>query len=157
LNVRLEDHLFEARWSGRYPNSCVVCGKVPEAHAVVDPDSQFNGAAVRPRNLKLEAQLTDLAARAAGRFTASGDGDDRGLLALAQSRALPGGVRENLEAVREIGEEAADALNYANWGIEKVYEDFLAGDHDAADTYDRLMRFSSRLVDAWHELHTRSV
>ena len=110
----------------------------------------------RPRDYELERFLTDLAARAAGRFTSTGAGDDRGLLAFAQSRALPGGVRRSLDPVQEIAEECADALNYANWGIERVYEGFLAGDDEATHMYDRLMRFSAKLVDAWHELHTRS-
>lgn len=122
---------------------------MPEAHAVVDPET-------RPRNFALEAELTDLAARAAGRFTAEGGGDDRGLLALAQSRALPGGVRVSLNAVREVSEELADGLNYCNWGIERVYEAFLAGDDEATHEYDRLMRCQTKLIDAWHELHTRS-
>jgi len=112
--------------------------------------------AVRPRDLALERRLTDLAARAAGRYDQNGDGDDGGILRFAHHRALPGGVRNSMEPVQEISEELADALNYAVWGIERVYAQFLAGDDEATHQYDRLMRCAVKLVDAWHELHTRS-
>ena len=112
--------------------------------------------AVRPRDLALERQLTDLAAKAAGRFGPDGEGDDGGILRFAHHRALPGGVRVSMEPVQEISEELADALNYAVWGIERVYSEFLAGDDEATHMYDRLMRCAVHLVEAWHELHTRS-
>jgi hypothetical protein len=110
----------------------------------------------RPRDVPLELRLTDIAARAAGRFTQDGDGDDGGLYRFASARALPGGIRRDLDAILEISEELADALNYALWGIERSYARFLGGDHAAEQAYDRLMRCATCLIDAWHELHTGS-
>lgn len=61
---------------------------------------------MRPRNFGLETRLTRLAARSEG-FLAQDSrgepiGDDAGLSAFANARALPGGIREDADFVREI-------------------------------------------------------
>jgi hypothetical protein len=116
----------------------------------------------QPRDFPLEARLTGLAAQAAG-FTRAGhngvEGDDAGLGAFADDRAFTGPIflahRETGEPrdfVREIQEELADGRNYAVWRISMLYERVEAGDADALDEYDRLMRCLSHTVAAWHAL-----
>lgn len=100
----------------------------------------------RPRDKGLELELTALAAKAVGHDT------DYGLRDFADRRALPGGVRADLDCTREIAEELADASNYALWGIERIYNRVLAGDVEVLDDYERLMRAHSKIIEAWREL-----
>lgn len=120
----------------------------------VPPGTRFIG-----RNIPLERELAGLAAQAAG-FTKPGPdgrpaGDDGGLRAFADRRAWGCGVREDLEPLRETGEELADASSYLIWGIVRIYPAYLAGDPDAAQEYGRHMRALSLVIAAWHALHGR--
>jgi hypothetical protein len=103
---------------------------------------------VRPRDRALERQLDKLAALAAGY-----GGDDGGLGAYADQRALPGGVRPDLDGIRELSEEIGDGRNYVVWDIERMWPLVLAGDAEACERYARLMAAHTRLVQAWRELH----
>lgn len=102
------------------------------------------------RDPELEQYLVDVAAKSAG---LPGDG---GVLAYADTRALPGPVIVPRDFDREIREEIADAVNYACWGIQAVWDRVLAGDPDVMDQYERHMRTLAALVQAWHALHTGS-
>lgn len=108
---------------------------------------------MRPRDFALERQLDELAARSAGHVDATGRGDDGGLGAFADRRALAGGVRADLDGIRELSEEIADGRNYVVWDVERIWPQVLAGDADASDRYARLMAAHRRLVQAWRELH----
>lgn len=101
---------------------------------------------MRARDLDLERRLTALAAQAAG-FTTDGD-----LGPFADGRAHPGGVRETFDAKIEIAEELADARNYCVWGIERVWDGYIAGDAQAASEYSRYMACLVGVVTAWHAL-----
>lgn len=109
-----------------------------------------------PRNEPLERQLTMLACKAAGYFTPDGlEGYDHGLRAFADSRTLPGGLRD-VDWDVEAGEEIADLANYLVWGVIQVYPAHLAGDPDASRHYERRMRSLVRCIQLWHELHTEA-
>lgn len=95
----------------------------------------------------------DTAARAAGFFDTQGAGDDAGLSAFADQRAWPGGVRADIDGVREAGEEFADARNYLLWEIERIYADVVRGEPEALDRYSMLFGALSALVVCWHALH----
>lgn len=123
----------------RHKGACVRCGKP------IAPDT-------RPRDITLERKLSDSAARAAGYTTPDGGGDTGGLTAWAEHRALPGGVRLNIDTLRETREELADARNYLVWGVEPIYEQYLAGDPLACDRVARNMNALTRIIQAWHEL-----
>jgi hypothetical protein len=99
------------------------------------------------RDHRLEVELVDLAARAAGL------NGDHGLSAFAEHRAWPGPVREGPDWDREAREELADCRSYLCWGVQQVYAGMLAGDPVALDAYERRMRALSAVVKAWHELH----
>ena len=101
---------------------------------------------MRARDHQLERELGELAAKAAGFF------DTHGLDSFADHRAHPGGVRESIDPVREMREEIADARNYACWGIEPLWEAYLAGDHDAGKRVAKLLDSLSHLIAAWHAL-----
>jgi hypothetical protein len=103
-------------------------------------------AELRERDLTLERHLTNLAARSIGLRDAAS------LSAFADHRAWPGGVRLDLDPIREIREELADARNYAVWGIERIYQRFLAGDPDVLDEYGKLMDCLSNVCRAWEAL-----
>lgn len=147
-------HPFRVPADPRHLHACATCGLGP-GHPRHDHPAAGNGR-LRARDLRLERELIDLAARAAGRFDADGAGDDGGLWVSANARAWPGGVRDDLDTDREAIEEFADGANYLLWGIERVHAAFLAGDPDATDRYERWMRTLAKLVDLWHELHTLS-
>jgi hypothetical protein len=99
------------------------------------------------RDALLEAHLVDVACRAAC------VSDDAGLSAFADARAWPGGVRRNLDAIRETQEELADACNYLRWGIQRIYALVEAGEPEALDAYSQMMGALSALVVCWHALH----
>jgi|GEM_PF-5912005 len=71
--------------------------------------------------------MTERAAQSAGLLPAH-----VGLSALANARALPGGVRINMDHDGEGIAEAADGRNYSVWGIEPIYEAAVAGDERAS-------------------------
>ena len=100
------------------------------------------------RDLALERELVDIAARAAGLPI------DLGLNEFAEYRAHPGPVRLPRDFDREVAEELADARSYLVWAVQRDYDRFLAGDPAATDAYERRMRCLSALVIAWRELHT---
>lgn len=111
------------------------------------------------RDHGLERYLLDIAAQAAGHTRPEGlsvVGDDGGLGAFAAHRAGDAGVRLPRDFDREIAEELADACNYARWQIQQHHAAFLAGDAEAVDAYERMMRVLSALTRAWHELRTNS-
>lgn len=122
---------------------CVKCGR-----PIQEP--------TRPRNVQLERALTDSAAMAGGhtymREGGQTEADTGGLTAWAEHRALPGGVRLSIDALRETREEIADARNYLIWGIEPIYERYLAGEPLACDEVARNMNALTFLVSAWHAL-----
>lgn len=126
--------------------SCARCGIPPERHAAPEQPGYA------PRDLKLEAHLMDIASRAAGYFDAEGKGDDGGLSRHADSRAWPIGIRESLDGIKEIGEEYADARNYAVMAITLIWDQVVAGDPDALDDYSRLMGSLAGTVAANHKL-----
>ena len=80
-------------------------------------------------------------------------GDDHGLSAFADARALPGPVREGIDGVREASEEFADARNYLLWEIERIYPRVIEGEPESLDRYSQLFGALSALVNAWHALH----
>jgi hypothetical protein len=102
----------------------------------------------RPRNVPLEVELVDLAARAAGYPS------DAGLSRFADARAWPGGVNPRTPDGwrQEVAEELADARNYLLWEIEEVYEQVLAGGGDACTVYERNMRVLTAVLAAWWAL-----
>jgi hypothetical protein len=116
------------------------------------------GKRYRDRDLDIEAHLMNIAAQAAGHVTADDwgnlTGDDGGLSAFADARAMPGGVRADFDPDRETFEELADARNYLVWGIERDYAAFLRGESEATARYERRMRALRALVVAWWELRT---
>lgn len=95
----------------------------------------------------------DVASKAAGYFDADGNGDDGGLSAFADARAMPGGVRADLDGVKEAGEEFADARNYLLWEIERIWPLVVAGEPDALDRYSQLFGALSALVNVHHKMH----
>ncbi len=101
---------------------------------------------MRPRDLAVEREVARIAAQAAGLS------DDRGLRAFAHLRALPGGVRVDMDGIRETAEELADGFNYIAWSLEPLYARYLAGDPDVLDHWERLMTTLQHLVKAWDAL-----
>lgn len=129
--------------------TCCRCGRPDILHPEPEPDG------TRPRDVHLERQLTDLAAKAAGFFDTLGRGDDGGLRDFADIRAWPGGVRVDLDPFQEVAEELADASSYALWGIEREYAKVLDGsDPEALDRYAMLLQGLSHLIAAWHAFRT---
>lgn len=114
----------------------------------------------RPRNEKLERYFTNVAAAASGFYTkdeyGQPVGDTFGLDDFADARAMPGGVRINIDVDRETAEEFADARNYLVWGLEPIYRAAREGDGEASDLYERRMRALRFLIAAWQALHTPS-
>jgi len=112
---------------------------------------------LRDRDLELERYLTNIAAQAAGHVEVKPDGtqtgDTRGLDDFADHRALPGGVRAEMDYDREMSEEIADARNYAVWGIEPIWLNVRSGVSEFTADYERRMRCLSYLIAAWHALH----
>lgn len=113
-------------------SECVKCGR---------PMPQM-----RDRDLSLERELTQLAAKAAGLLDAGGIDD------YANARALPGGVRPGLDFEREMREELADARNYACWAVEPLWAAHQAGDPDASKQVAKTLQALSAVVKAWHAL-----
>lgn len=103
---------------------------------------------MRERDLRLERMLTATAAAAHG---LPGTG---GLDAFADQRALPGGVRIELDADLETAEELADARNYLVWGIEPIYAAMVGGESVAGALYARRMRTLGHIAAAWHALQS---
>lgn len=125
----------------------------PGSQPGVLPLHQGHGSdSTRPRDVDLERYFMDIAARAAGHHTPDGKGDDHGLSDYADGRALPGGVRANMDHRREACEEAADLRNYLVWRAESVYDEAMAGDALALDRYEWALRCLSKLVPLWREL-----
>lgn len=110
-------------------------------------DEHFAPAAMLPRRPDLERHLVDVAVQAAG------VPDDGGLSAYADARAHPGGVRANLHARRESGEELADCCNYLRWGIAQVWDAYEKGDAVAAAEVACLLGALSGLIVVWRRLH----
>jgi len=109
---------------------------------------------VRQRNPEIEAHLMDVAARAAGRVTPEGGGDDLGLGAFAASRVWPGGIRTEVDWDREAREEAADLANYLMFAMQQDFAGYLRGESEASARYERRMRTLKTLVVLWWDLHT---
>lgn len=114
---------------------------------------------LRDRDIDLERYLTSIAAQAHGHTETLPNGtltgDTRGLDDFSDHRALPGGVRGDMDYDREMAEEIADARNYAVWGIEPIWTDVRAGESQNTSDYERRMRALGFLVAAWHALHDR--
>jgi hypothetical protein len=106
----------------------------------------------RPRDMDLEQHFMDTAARAADCYRTDGTGEDFGLSKFADERALPGGVRANMDHRREACEEAADLRNYLVWRAEAVFDAAMAGDAVALDRYEWSLRCLSKLIPLWREL-----
>lgn len=119
----------------RSKGSCVVCGRIIPK--------------MRPRNLELERELTRQAATAGG---GTGPVPDLGLTALAERRALAGGVRPHLNDVQETKEEYADARNYLVWGCERIWIPYLEREPWACDRVAQNMNSLKRLTQAWRDL-----
>lgn len=129
----------------RSKGSCVKCGRL------IDPPRPPD----RPRNIPLERKLTRDAAKEAGfKVEAGGQtvGDDGALTEWAEYRAWPGGVRAEMDEVREVREELADARNYLVWACERVHDRFLEGEPLACDEFARNMNALSLIIKAWHAL-----
>jgi hypothetical protein len=114
--------------------TCVRCGR------------QLSGP--RPRNIDLERNLTDQAGTAAGLDPLSAES----LSALADHRALPGGVLPGRDLVQEVREELADARNYLCWTIEENHAGYLSGDPLASERVAKAMDALSHVVAAWQAL-----
>lgn len=110
---------------------------------------------MRPRDLALERELTELAARHAGHTTLDPAGrvvgNVAGLDDFADVRAHPGGVRRR-DLDREAREELADCRNYLVWAIEADYAGYLAGDLDAGRRVAHRLAALSKVIGAWHDL-----
>lgn len=120
-----------------------------EKYAILEDDSQ-ESIGFRPRNIQLERELTLTAARCTG-LAGTGGLDD-----YADHRALPGGVRYNLDPIQETLDELADARNYLVWGLERVHDRMVAGESEASAAYERLMRCLVHVVAAWTALLTEA-
>lgn len=136
----LADHPFRPRMSGRYPRSCVTCGRNPETHPITHT----------PRDTRSEREITLLAAQAHGIPEPAA----RHLDQYADQRAHPGGIRASLNALQEACEELADARNYLTWGIQRLEARVQAGEHDALNERTRLLRCLGHVQQAWTVLHT---
>lgn len=103
----------------------------------------------RPRNLRLEQELIDMAAKSQGLTT------DGGLGMYANWRAKPGDVfiKDRSEDTRK---DIADAANRILFDLEMINESYMAGDAQAADDYERLMRALSYQIASWCAYHTPS-
>lgn len=110
----------------------------------------------RARDIDAERRLSALAASAVGLTRPGPDGrivgDTYGLDDFADHRALPGGVRLELDPEQECLEELADARNYLVWGLVPLSERFESGDAEAAELYARRLRALSYVVKAWAAL-----
>jgi hypothetical protein len=120
---------------------CVRCGRIFER----DRDSDF------------ERQLTELAARNAGKTRPISPthmaGDTAGLDEYADFRAHPGGVRfEGRDWLEETRQELADARNYLCWELEEYWGDYLDGDPVAAEVVASRMDALQKVIEAWHAL-----
>jgi hypothetical protein len=131
------------------PRKSHLCRKCGAKVADKLPEMAVDNGATRPRNLRLEHELIDLAAQAAGYTT------DGGLRRYADWRAKPGDViiKDNGSATRD---KLADAANYVLWDLEQIHLDYLRGDPEAADDYERLLRTLSHIQAAWNAYHTAS-
>jgi hypothetical protein len=103
---------------------------------------------VIPRDPALERHLVDIACRAAGHPTG-----DAGLSELADARALPMGIRPDIDALQEAREELADLRNYLVWGVTLIYPLVVAGEPEALDLYSMLMGALAGTVGTWHAMH----
>ena len=110
------------------------------------PRWPYTSPNTRPRNIRLERELTAMAAEAVDFL------DDCGLSDFADHRALPGGVRLALDWRREAMEELADCRNYIVWGIEGHWEGYLDGDPDASKQVALGLTALSSVVRAWDAL-----
>ena len=106
---------------------------------------------VTARNFGYEAEITNLAATAAG---VPGAGASLG--AFADARALEGGVRHRTieEWRQEVREELADARNYIVWTIDAIRPWYESGEAWACAAYVQLMGCLVGVVQAWSALHT---
>ena len=149
--MNIPGHVHRPSADPRRAGKCACGEQMPEAPA----DEQHREEYV-DRDLWHERHLTDMAARAAGFFKTgplgTPVGDTGGLDDFADARAWSGGVRANIDADRETLEELADARHYLVWGIQQVHDDYLAGDAQAQDTWQRRMRALRAVIEAWHAL-----
>jgi hypothetical protein len=136
----------------RKEGQCLLCSQYGSGLPCPDPPARNDLTETRPRDRDLEKHFMDIAARAAGCFKADETGEDYGLSEYADKRALPGGVRANMDHRREACEEAADLRNYLVWRAEAVYDDAMAGDAVALDRYEWAMRCLSKTIPLWREL-----
>lgn len=97
-----------------------------------------------PRDLTIENEVAKLASPFGVELA--------GIDVLAKKRALPGGIRADLDFDREAQEELADAWNYLTWKCVLHYEAWLEGDPDAADEIQRRVHALRKLVQAWRAL-----
>lgn len=141
----------------RHPNpyrnhQCVKCGFVyPPDYK--EPFSQpkvieQNGATLRPRRIALEQDIL--------KQMAGADGYDESLaISLwrhANTRVKPGDIYiRNREP--EIDKSLADLFNNTIWSMELVYDDYLAGDANAADRFERYGRMLRKIMGVWRERH----
>lgn len=97
-----------------------------------------------PRNLAIENEIARLI---------TPDGSDlAGIDVLAKKRALPGGIRIDLDYDQEAAEELADAWNYLLWGSVILYQAWLEGHVWAADLIQRRLHALRKLVEVWRAL-----
>jgi hypothetical protein len=96
----------------------------------------------------LEQELVKLAAQA--------DGYSEDLaLALwrqANSRVKPGDIHVR-NRDQEIDHKLADVINHIVWSMEYFYDDYVEGDSDAADEFERYGRMLRRAMGVWRERH----
>lgn len=136
------DHEFERLANPRKARACGRCGRVPEVHPA--PPG-------RERDKRSEREIGLLAVRAAE----LPDVVAESLWRYADSRCLPGRIREGLDWKDEARQELGDAFNYFVWDAQEQRALADAGDDGALEEYGRSLFALSALMVVWQRLHTR--
>jgi hypothetical protein len=130
------------------PRRAHICVKCGATIAEKIPEIAVQNGHTRPRRIGLEQELVKLAAQA--------DGYSEDLaLALwrqANSRVKPGDIHVR-NRDQEIDHKLADVINHIVWSMEYFYDDYVEGDSDAADEFERYGRMLRRAMGVWRERH----
>jgi hypothetical protein len=130
------------------PRRAHICVKCGATIAEKIPEIAVQNGHTRPRRIGLEQELLKLAAQS------DGYGDD---LALdlwrnANARAKPGGIHVR-NRDKEIDKDLAGVILGIVWSMEYFYDDYVEGDSDAADEFERYGRMLRRAMGVWRERH----
>jgi len=128
------------------PRRAHLCCKCGATIAEPIPEIAVQNGQTRPRNVKLEKYLLELASQAEGYQT------DFGLWNKANKRARPGDVQVK-DFDKKIEDKLADVINYYVWSAERHYDGYLTGDPYDTDKFERYMRCIPKAVRTWLEHH----